>query len=29
MKVYEIPEIEIVELNVIDVITDDDWTSLG
>lgn len=30
MKTFEMPEIEIVELNVVDVITDnDDWTSRG
>lgn len=30
MKKFEMPEIEIVELNVVDIITDnDDWTSEG
>ena len=30
MKTFEMPEIEIVELNVVDIITDnDDWTSEG
>ena len=30
MKTFEMPEIEIVERNVVDVITDnDDWTSRG
>lgn len=29
MKKFEMPEIEVVEMNVVDVITDDDWTSLG
>lgn len=30
MKKFEMPEIEVVEMNVVDIITDDDdWTSLG
>lgn len=30
MKKFEMPEIEVIEMNVIDVIADeDDWTSLG
>ena len=30
MKKFEMPEIEVIEMNVIDVIVDeDDWTSLG
>ena len=31
MKTFEMPEIEIVELNVVDIITDNggDWTSEG